>query len=472
MPGAGIATPLHYCTLAEVAERVRAGELSPVRLTRECLDRIEALDGRLHAFITVTAGQAVEDAAIAEREIRAGKYRGPLHGIPIALKDIVWTRGIRTTAHSRMLQDWVPGENATVYEKLRAAGAVLLGKTSLHEFAYGNPVRDEPFPAARNPWNTDYAPGRSSSGSGAAVAAGMCFGAIGTDTGGSIRHPAAVCGIVGMKPTYGRVSSFGIIPLAAEFDHAGPMTRTVRDNALMLQAIAGYDAQDPTSVEQPVPEFSAEIGRDLRGVRIGVPRSFLESLPMDASIAGVFGEALRVLSDLGAQIEAIEVDGLGPALQAGAMLVVNHAYQYHRDNLVRHPEKYGKAFRERVLRAATFTDGQLSSANEARLRLCAQFRAIFASGLAAVVSPAKEFDAETMQTLYDDPVDVRAGTIRIYNLTGSPALALPMGFDSKGIPAGIQIAGPHWSEPLLYRLGAAYESATGWADQHPQGVFR
>ena len=240
----------------------------------------------------------------------------------------------------------------------------------------------------------------------------------------------------------------------------------------MLQAIAGYDAQDPTSVEQPVPEFSAEIGRDLRGVRIGVPRSFLESLPMDASIAGVFGEALRVLSDLGAQIEAIEVDGLGPALQAGAMLVVNHAYQYHRDNLVRHPEQYGKAFRERVLRAATFTDGPLSSANEARLRLCAQFRAIFASGLAAVVSPAKEFDAETMQTLYDDPVDVRAGTIRIHNLTGSPALALPMGFDSKGIPAGIQIAGPHWSEPLLYRLGAAYESATGWTDQHPQGVFR
>src|SRR5258706_14446937 len=192
MPGAGIATPLHFCTLAGIAERVRAGELSPVRLTRECLDRIEALDGRLHAFITVTADQAMEDAAIAEREIRAGTYRGTLHGIPIALKDIVWTRGIRTTAHSRLLQDWVPAQNATVYAKLRAAGAVLLGKTSLHEFAYGNPVRDEPFPAARNPWNTDYAPGRSSSGSGAAVAAGMGFRPIRAGTRGGLaapRHP-------------------------------------------------------------------------------------------------------------------------------------------------------------------------------------------------------------------------------------------------------------------------------------------
>ncbi|MDB5809002.1 MAG: gatA 2 [Betaproteobacteria bacterium] len=460
--------PLHYCTLADTAERVRAGALSPVRLTRECLDRIQALDSRLHAFITVTADRAVEDAAIAEREIRAGNYRGALHGIPIALKDIVWTLGIRTTAHSRLLQDWVPAENAPVYEKLRAAGAVLLGKTSLHEFAYGNPVRDEPFPAARNPWNPDYAPGRSSSGSGAAVAAGMCFGAIGTDTGGSIRHPAAVCGIVGMKPTYGRVSSYGVIPLASDFDHVGPMTRTVRDNALMLQAIAGYDAKDPTSVDRPVPEFGAEIGQDLRGVKIGVPRRFLESLPMDASVASVFDEALRVLTDLGAKIEAIEVDGLGPALQAGAMLVTRQAYEYHRENLALHPEKFGKAFRERVLRAATFTEEQLNSAREARLRLCAQIREIFASGVIAIVSPAKEFDAETMQSLYDDPVDVRAGTIRIHNLTGSPALALPMGFDSKGIPAGVQFAGPHWSEPLLYGVAAAYEAATCWTDHHPK----
>jgi aspartyl-tRNA(Asn)/glutamyl-tRNA(Gln) amidotransferase subunit A len=236
----------------------------------------------------------------------------------------------------------------------------------------------------------------------------------------------------------------------------------------MLQAIAGYDTQDSTSVDRSVPEFSAEIGRDLRGVRIAVPRSFLDSIPMDASVASAFEEALRVLSGLGAQIEAIEVEGLGPAMQSGAMLVMRQAYQYHRDNLALHPEKYGKAFRERVLRAASFTEEQLNSANEARLSLCTQFHAIFASGVTVVVSPAKEFDAETMKSLYDDPVDVRAGTIRIHNMTGAPALALPMGFGRQGIPVGIQFAGPHWSEPLLYRVGAAYESAMSWIDHHPK----
>ncbi|MGZ5139718.1 MAG: amidase [Burkholderiales bacterium] len=446
---------------------MRAGTLSPVELARECLTRIEKLDSRLHAFITVTADQALQDAAMAEREIRAGAYRGPLHGIPIALKDIVWTKGVRTTAHSRVLLDWVSSEDAAVYEKLRAAGIVLLGKTSLHEFAYGNPVRNEPFPAARNPWNTDYAPGRSSSGSGAAVSAGLCFGAIGTDTGGSIRHPAAVCGIVGMKPTYGRVSCYGVIPLAPDYDHVGPMTRTVRDNALMLQAIAGYDSRDPTSVERAVPDFSSEIGRDLRGVRVGVPRGFLDSIPAEPSVADAFDGALRVLLGAGAQIETIEIERLGQAIQAGAILVMWQAYQYHRENLVRHPEKYGRAFRERVLNAETFTTEQLNAAKAVRSRLCAAFDKVFASGITVVASPTKEVDAETMQTLYDDRVDTRPGTIRLHNMTGNPALSVPMGFGKLGIPVSLQLAAPHWSEPLLYRIGAAYESATSWTDRHP-----
>jgi aspartyl-tRNA(Asn)/glutamyl-tRNA(Gln) amidotransferase subunit A len=458
---------LHYPTLAEAAARLRTGELSPVALAQDCLKRIGALDSRLHAFITVTAERAQMDAEAAEREIRGGHYRGPLHGVPIALKDIVWTRGIRTTAHSKRVLDFVPSEDAAVYEKLRAAGAVLLGKTSLHEFAYGNPVPDAPFPAARNPWNTEYAPGRSSSGSGAAVAAGLCLGAIGTDTGGSIRHPAAVCGIVGMKPTFGRVSCHGVIPLAAAFDHVGPMTRTVRDNALMLQAMAGHDPRDSASVARPVPDFAAGIGRDLRGVRVGVPRRVLEALPVEPSIGRAFEDALRVLASLGAAIEDIEIDGLLHAVQAGAMLVVAQAYRYHGADLKSHPNKYGKAFRERVLKAADFTDEQLTAANETRVRLCAALDAVFASGTDIVAGPTKEIAAETMRSLYEEPVDTRPGLIRVANMTGSPALSVPMGFDSLGIPAGMQLTARHWHEPLLYQVAAAYEAATPWVNRHP-----
>lgn len=442
--------------------------MSPVALAQDCLDRIGALDSRLHAFITVTAERALADAEAAERELRAGNYRGPLHGIPIALKDIVHTAGIRTTAHSKLLADFVPESDAAVYEKLRKAGTILVGKTSLHEFAYGNPVADEPFPSARNPWNTEYSPGRSSSGSGAAVAAGMCLGAIGTDTGGSIRHPAAVCGIVGMKPTFGRVSCHGVIPLAASYDHVGPMTRTVRDNALMLQAISGFDTRDLHSVSHPAPDFSLEIGRPLGGVRIGVLRSFLEAFPVEASVGRAFEEALRVLAGEGAEILSIQVDGLSPAIQSGAMLVMAEAYRYHCDNLAAYPEKFGRAFRERVLKAATFTDEQLANANAARLRLCADFNAIFTSGIDVIASPTKEIDAETMRSLYEDPVDTRPGTIRIHNMTGAPALSVPMGFGQLGIPVGLQLASAHWCEPTLYRVAAAYESVAPWMQCHPQ----
>src|SRR5688500_15907112 len=232
-----MATDLHYLTITQAGALMRDRKLSPLELTQAHLARIAALQPRLHAYITVTADQALAQARAAESQIMAGDDRGPLHGIPLAHKDIVWTKGVRTTAHSRLLAEWVPPEDAFVYANLVSAGAVSLGKTALHEFAYGVPGSDEAFPAARNPWNIDRAPGSSSSGSGAAVAAGLAMGAIGTDTGGSVRHPAAVCGIVGMKATYGRVSIHGILPLAASMDHAGPMTRTVRDNALMLQAM-------------------------------------------------------------------------------------------------------------------------------------------------------------------------------------------------------------------------------------------
>ena len=456
-----------YETIVDAATRIRTGALSPVDLVRECLDRIGRLDRDLHAFITVTADTALDQAREAERAIRDGHWLGPLHGIPIAHKDIVCTAGVRTTAHSRLLLDFVPSENATVYERLRAAGAISLGKTSLHEFAYGNPVPDEPFPAARNPWNLAHAPGSSSSGSGAAVAAGLCMGAVGTDTGGSIRHPAAVCGIVGMKPTYGRVSSFGVLPLASSLDHAGPMTRTVRDNAIMLQAMAGHDARDPTSVDRPVPDFNAAIGKDIRGLRIGVPRRFQASVPHDSEVLDAFEAALGALRDLGVVLCDIEVDGLDDAETAGSVLLIREAWLHHRADLERAPGLYGASFRARVAPGATFTDAQLRTADETRTRLRRGYDAVFATGIDAIVSTARENPADTMASLYADTIGRRPATNRMYNMTGMPAVAMPMGFTRAGLPVGLQFAGPLWSEPLLYRIAAAYEDTNPWHERHP-----
>ncbi len=249
-----------FLTISEAAELIRRREISPVEITEACLDRIERIDPQINSFITVTSELALEQARLAEQELASGLDLGPLHGIPVALKDLYMTKGIRTTAHSKVLEDWVPNEDATTTRKLRGAGAVLVGKLAMHEFAFGAPVFDTPFPPARNPWNSDHVTGGSSTGSGAALAAGLCFGSLGSDSGGSVRNPASQCGIVGLKATYGRVSRYGLIPLGWSVDHAGPMARTVGDTALLLQAIAGPDSKDSASANQPVPDFSAGLG--------------------------------------------------------------------------------------------------------------------------------------------------------------------------------------------------------------------
>lgn len=453
--------------LLDAAARIRAGTLSPVDLLDRCLERIRLHDDRLHAFITLTPETARVAAERAQGEIRRGHWRGPLHGIPLAYKDILWTAGVRTTAHSRVLSGWTPAENAAVVDRLSLAGAVMLGKTALHEFAYGNPVPDEPFPAARNPWNTEHAPGSSSSGSGAAVAGGLCLGAIGTDTGGSIRHPAAVCGIVGMKPTYGRVSNFGVVPLAASLDHVGPMTRTVRDNAAMLQAIAGHDARDPASAPVPVPDFLGEIDAGVRDLTIGVPRAWQATVPHDPEVLEAFERSLAVLRSLGARVIDIVVDGLADAEEAGTVILQHEAWQFHRENLARVPERYGASARTRCSRGAGFSVAQLQAANLARDRLRAGYAAVFAQGVHAIVSTGKEGVAATMASLYAEPDGRSPATNRMYNLTGMPALAVPMGFSAAGLPVGLQFAGPHWSEPLLYRIAAAFEDATRHHERWP-----
>ena len=462
-----MADELHYLTITEAAELIRNRQLSPVELARAHLARIESLQPKLHAYITVTADAALAQARAAETAIAAGDYKGPLHGIPLAHKDIVWTKGVRTTAHSKLLADWIPAEDATVYAKLTNAGAVSLGKTSLHEFAYGVPGADEAFPAARNPWNTERAPGSSSSGSGAAVAAGLAMGAIGTDTGGSIRHPAAVCSVVGMKATYGRVSSHGVLPLAPSLDHAGPMTRTVRDNAIMLQAMAGYDRRDATSVERPVPDFSALIGTSLKGLRIGIPEKFIASVVHSPDVVKSFAAALEVLRGLGATLQAVDIPGLEGMNDYGTVILTYEAYQYHRAKLAAEPGKFGQAFRDRVLIAEKHTERDYKAALGRRDSLRGDYAMVFGAQVDLIVSPGRESGAPTMTAMMADPLVIRGSAHRMYNLSGHPALVQPMGFDASGMPLGLQIAADNWREDVAYQAAAAYEDATGWTARHP-----
>jgi aspartyl-tRNA(Asn)/glutamyl-tRNA(Gln) amidotransferase subunit A len=458
--------PLHYLTIAEASSLIRTGKLSPVELAVAHLSRIEALNSHLHAFITVMRETVLAEARAVESEIRAGRYRGPLHGIPIAHKDIVATQGVRTTGHSRLLMDWIPTENATVFERLRDAGAVCLGKTALHELAYGSPGADQAFPAAINPWNLDYAPGSSSSGSGAAVAAGLCMGATGTDTGGSIRHPASVCGIVGLKPTFGRVSVRGVVPLAASLDHIGPMTRCVRDNALMLQVMAGHDPRDRTSADRAVPDYLQGIDSPVRGMRVGVPRRFIEANPHSAEVLDSFAAALNLMHEMGAEILDIEVKGLGAAVDATVVVLVCEAYRYHEANLTAHPEKFGAPFKERVLKARQYTDRDYEDGIKQGRRLRATYSRLFQSGIDLIVSPGRETPGTTMKELLSNPA-ARGVTNRMYNITGLPALTLPMGFSTAGVPIGLQIAGNHFDEARVYQFAGAYEEAAGWYRRHP-----
>ncbi|MDO8278526.1 MAG: amidase [Burkholderiaceae bacterium] len=458
--------PLHYLSISAAAKRLQSGELTSTELTRACLDRITALDARLHAFITVTAEQALADAKLVDAEIAAGRGRGPMHGIPIAYKDIILTAGVRTTAHSKLLRDWVPDTDAHVVRRLKDAGAVSLGKLACWEFAYGNPGPEVAFPPARNPWNTDYSPGGSSSGSGAAVAAGLCLGSIGTDTGGSVRHPAAVCGLVGMKPTYGRVSTRGVLGLAPTLDHVGPITRSVRDNAMMLQAIAGYDAGDARSSVEDVPDFMRLIGRDIAGLRLGVPRRLVELTPHDPECLAAFDEALRVLRGLGATTEEFDFPSLAISGDLGVKLLMREAFDLHQDDLEKSPHLYERSFRERVMPAKHFTAVEMETARAARESLRRDFKTLFASGIDAIVSPGREAISDTMAQLAH-PTAKRGMATRLYNSTGMPALVMPMGFGRAGMPLGIQFAANHFEEDLIYQLAAAFEAATRWTMHHP-----
>ncbi len=466
---------LHYKSLRDVAHLIAAREVSPVDLTHHMLDRIAKLDPVLKSYATVMRDQALADAQAADQAIRRGEYRGPLHGMPIAVKDLCYTKGVRTMGGSAVYRNFVPRFDATVVARLRSAGAVLLGKLNLTEGATAgySPAFDVP----RNPWNTGYWPGLSSSGSGVATAAGLCFAAIGTDTGGSIRFPSSANGIVGLKPTYGRVSRFGVLPFAESLDHVGPMARSVADVAIMFDAIAGRDPNDPTSLDAPPPNASGELGRSMRGVRIGIDRKYaLEGV--DEGDAGAIEEALKVLTGLGAKVVDVRMPDLASLLDAWQTIAAAEIVQSHAKTYPSRAAEYGPYLREFLDSGARVTSERLAQARKARAALTAQFTTLLdsvdAMACPAGGSPAWRITRETqVGPLGAFHAAWSAAAPRAMDFTGpmdmagTPAICLPSGFAPDGLPYSIQFAGRRLSESLLCRIAGAYEEATGWHDRHP-----
>ena len=459
-------TALHYLTIAEASRRLRSGDVTSADLVTASLARIAETDDALKAVITLLADEAVAEAKTADEEIAAGQIRGPLHGIPIALKDIYSTAGVRTTCHSRLLQDNVPVEDAETVARLKAAGAIVVAKLATHEFAFGGPSFDLPWPPARNPWNPDHVPGGSSSGSGAAVAAGLCFGAMGSDTGGSIRSPAGLCGLAGLKPTYGRLSRRGIYPLSWTQDHAGPMTRTVKDCALMMQALAGYDPRDPASVDAPVPDFAAALGQSVEGVRVGLARSWYDYADgADAETVAVIDSVADALRSAGADVRDVELPDIGDYHACGRIILLAEAYSIHRPTLEATPENYGEFFRDRVRLGAFISSDDYLRALRMRRQLT---DAMEAAGVDVILTANQYGAAEPFaKSQHSFPFFRKPYLTMPFNVTGMPALTVCAGFGENGLPIGAQLAGRPFEDDLLLRVGHAYEGVRGDLERRP-----
>ncbi|MBB5215548.1 amidase [Parapusillimonas granuli] len=453
--------------LHEASELIRSQDLSPVRYAQALLNRIAREDGRLHAFIGVTEDIALDGALAAEKEIKAGRWRGPLHGVPYALKDIIDYAGVRTTAQSALLADYIAAEDAWVVKKLKSQGAILLGKLGTDEFACGGHPVDCPWPAPRNPWNPEYITAGSSSGSAVAVAARMVPMSLGTDTNGSIRNPAARCGLVGMKPTYGRVSRNGVVPLAPTMDHVGPMTRTVQDNALALQAIMGSDPADPATWNRPDADIT-HYASGLKGLRIAVARNvYMEDPAADPEhIAGI-EELARVLAEGGATLHEVRIPTLRKYNQLSRLLLSMEAYAIHEPWLRSDPGCYGTRCRERLLQGAFLTAADHARANELRRRYCAELSGLLSNADLLVTATGydatpKVSDAEAFLKTYERQVRMP------FNMTGHPALVVPTGFSSTtGMPLSAQIVGRHFEEATLYRAASFYERLRPWHRKCP-----
>jgi aspartyl-tRNA(Asn)/glutamyl-tRNA(Gln) amidotransferase subunit A len=475
-PQKGTGSNVSEAGFSEVSQLLRSKKVSPLELTHECLSRIERLNPKLNAFITVTADSALAEARQAETEIQHDHWRGPLHGIPIALKDLIDTAGVRTTAGSELFKDRIPTEDAEIVRRLKAAGAVFLGKLNLHEFAYGGSSAISYFGPVHNPWNLDYSPGGSSGGSAAAVAAQLCYAAIGSDTGGSIRQPAAYCGIVGLKPTYGRVSTRGAIPLSWSLDHLGPMTRTVKDAVVMLQVIAGYDAQDTASIDVPVPDYGATVAAATSSLRLGILRDyFYEGLHPEIQAAlEVALSVLKTLTRTQRDVAPLATDSSYSSVMDPYVTILRaEAYAYHKEYVSKSPELYQAQTLKRIRAGADITASAHLRARHQLEQIRRSVSQVFENVDLLItpttcVPPFAISDLADPNTLREKELLMLRNT-RPFNALGLPTISVPCGFTRDGLPIGMQITGPLWGETTVLRLAYAFEQATDWHKRYPVG---
>ena len=466
------ADELCFLSITEAAGLIESRQLSPVALTQAHLDRIERTEPALNAFITLLSEEAVASAEAAEREIANGEYRGPLHGIPVGLKDLYYTKGIRTTVGTKILRDFIPDYDAAVTEKFADAGAILMGKLQMHEFALGATSVNPHDGPARNPWNPDRITGGSSGGSGAAVAAGQCMAALGSDTGGSIRIPGALCGIVGLKPTFGRVSRHGVYPLSWSLDTVGPMTRAVRDSAIVLNALAGHDPRDPSSANVPTEDFTDGIEDGLAGLRIGIPDDFFYDV-ISPEVAEAVCRAAGVLADLGAEVERCSIPALNHALGISSAILVTEAAETVFDKLRDRPEDIGADVRARLRLGAVTPAVDYIKAQRARSAYNAQlgeamrrYDLLLAPSVAVGATAIDQEFVEVAGKRENAP-SLMSRLTRPFNLTGQPTISVPCGFTDEGMPIGMQLAGRQWQEATVLRAAHAYEQATEWHTRRP-----
>ena len=457
---------LRFSTAVELGRRIRTRELSPVALTSAFLNEIARVDTFLHAFIEVTAETAMDEAHRAEREIADGQYRGPLHGIPYTLKDMLHAQGVRTTAGARVAPHRPSDNDATVVARLRAAGAVLLGKTNLHEFAFGPLSTNPHYGDVRNPWDRRCHSGGSSGGSAVAVAAGLCAFSLGTDTTGSIRIPAAFCGVFGLKPTYGRVSRSGVIPLAWSLDHVGPLCRTAEDAGLVLSIIAGADPNDRTAAARQVPDYVAELDAHVAGLRIAVLAELAQ--PTEPEVERAFGAALARLATMGVAIDEITLPDVARSAGIASAVLFPEALSYHERNFRARPQDYAEDVRQRLALAELVSGSDYVTGQRARALLSNQVSAalkrydIIACPTEPIVAPRRDQSTVALGGELLPKASVVTRCTRLFNLTGHPAASVPCGFSSEGLPIGLQLVAGHWRESTLLRVAHAYQRTTKW----------
>jgi aspartyl-tRNA(Asn)/glutamyl-tRNA(Gln) amidotransferase subunit A len=466
-----VTTDLTQLDITHAAELLRGRQISSMELTRAYLARIERLNPRLRAYITLTPEGAERQARNADAEMATGAYHGPLHGVPLGIKDLFDVSGVPTTFGSKILEHNVASQDAAVVARLKHAGAVILGKHNLHEFAFGITSENPHFGAVRNPWNTERIPGGSSGGTASAVAAGLCAAGIGSDTGASIRAPASFCGVVGLKPTYGRVSRIGGLPLAWSLDHAGPIARSVPDCALMLQAIAGHDPTDPGSADIPVPDFSEQLQAGISGLRVGVPREYFFEV-VEPDVEKTVRAAIDVLSNLGARVKDISLPHVMHAQVAGNVIMSAESAAWHATWLRERPEDYGSDVLARIRGGQLIRAVDYLASQQMRTLVQADFRQAFeqvdvvVSPTVPLVAPPIGHTLEPGGPLHVVPRSIANRATVPCNLTGMPAISIPCGF-SEGLPVGLQIMAPAFAEPLVLRVAAAYESASPWHAERP-----